>query len=121
MRAPIPDGGIGRCSATVEGAIYFCALEAVQNSIKHAGSGTRVTVALGRDGEAVHFAVADDGVGMDVAAGGDGVGLISMRDRIGAVGGELEVVSLPRQGTTVRGRVPVEGSDRALIQSEDVR
>jgi len=110
MRAPIPvrvvDGGIGRCSATVEAAIYFSALEAVQNSIKHAGSGARVTVTLGRRGEAVHFAVADDGVGMDVAASGDGVGLISMRDRIGAVGGQVEIVSAPGHGTSVHGTVP---------------
>ena len=124
MRAPIPvrvvDSGIGRCSAPVEAAIYFCSLEAVQNSIKHAGSGARVTVTLGRYGEAVHFAVADDGVGMDVAVAVVGVGLVSMRDRIGAVGGDVEVVSSPGQGTTVRGSVPVHPSDRALAQLEDV-
>jgi signal transduction histidine kinase len=38
----------------------------------------------------------------------DGQGLIGMRDRIGAVGGQLEIVSEPGVGTTVRGTVPLE-------------
>ena len=61
----IRDDGIGRCSRTIEAAIYFCAMEAVQNATKHAGSHARVTITLGRDRERVRFAVADDGVGMD--------------------------------------------------------
>ena len=105
----IVDEGIGRCSPTVEAAIYFCAMEAVQNATKHAGSHARVTITLGRDRERVRFAVADDGVGMDPsAADGDGDGLTSMRDRIGAVSGELEITSTPGRGTTVRGSVPLE-------------
>ena len=31
-----------------------------------------------------------------------------MRDRIGAVGGELRIVSVPGVGTTVRGTVPLD-------------
>jgi signal transduction histidine kinase len=50
--APIPvgviDNGIGRCSALVEAAVYFCVSEAVQNAIKHAGPDARVTVVLRR-------------------------------------------------------------------------
>jgi signal transduction histidine kinase len=114
MTAQIPieivDEGIGRCSPTVEAAIYFCATEAVQNATKHAGSRARVTITLGRDRERVRFAVADDGVGMDPsAAEGDGDGLTSMRDRIGAVSGELEITSTPGRGTTVRATVPDGG------------
>jgi hypothetical protein len=39
-------------------------------------------------------------------SGGDGDGLIGIRDRAGAVGGELEIVSSPGRGTTVRGTIP---------------
>ena len=114
LRAPITvevrDDGIGRCSRTVEAAIYFCSMEAVQNATKHAGSHARVTITLGRDRERVRFAVADDGVGMDPSAvDGDGDGLTSMRDRIGAVSGELEITSTPGRGTTIRATVPDSG------------
>ena len=69
ISAPIPvgviDEGIGRCSALVEAAVYFCALEAVQNAVKHAGPDARVTVVLSRArGGKVQFEVTDDGVGM---------------------------------------------------------
>jgi len=122
MRSTIPivvrDEGIGRCSAAVEGAIYFCAVEAVQNAIKHAGSGVRVAINLGRDGSEVHFAITDGGVGMDAAAHRDGDGLIGMRDRVGAVGGELQIVSAPGKGTTVRGAIPDPGVETEAERSE---
>ena len=113
IRAPIQigviDEGIGRCPAPVEAAVYFCALEAVQNAIKHAGGDARVTVALSRSlsGE-IQFEVSDDGVGMTMPIRPAGIGLISMRDRIGAVGGELEITSTPGRGTSVRGTIPAD-------------
>jgi signal transduction histidine kinase len=100
----VVDRGLGRCSPTVEEAVYFCVLEAVQNAAKHGGAATRVTVTLRRRGAGLEFAVEDDGIGFRLDEDADGVGLVSMRDRMGAVGGELEVESYPGQGTTVRGR-----------------
>jgi signal transduction histidine kinase len=113
-RAPIPvavrDTGIGRCARTIETAIYFCAMEAVQNAIKHAGEGARVKITLGRDDHGVRFAVVDDGAGIVEMGWLDGQGLVGMRDRIGAVGGELEILSSLGAGTTVRGWVPIDGA-----------
>jgi signal transduction histidine kinase len=113
MRAPAPievtDNGIGRCSPAVEAALYFCSLEAIQNALKHAGSGAHVTIVVGRNQDEVYFTVADDGVGMTTTGASDGTGLIGMRDRIGAIGGELEIVSSPGAGTTIRGTAPTDG------------
>jgi signal transduction histidine kinase len=113
MRAPVPiqvtDEGIGRCSPAVEAALYFCSLEAVQNALKHAGADAHITVIVGRDRDKVYFIVADDGVGIATPSASDGIGLVGMRDRISAVGGELEVISSPGAGTTVRGVVPIDG------------
>ena len=126
MTAPTPtmevdDEGIGRCSPTVEAAIYFCATEAVQNATKHAGGHARVTITLGRDEQRVHFAVADDGVGIDNPSSADGDGLTSMRDRIAAVSGELEITSTPGHGTTVRGSVPLERPESDLETTSSVQ
>jgi signal transduction histidine kinase len=116
--SPVPidivDGGINRSSPTVEAAIYFCSLEAIQNAIKHAGLGARITVSLRPARGAIEFEIADDGVGMNRPATADGFGMVSMRDRIGAVGGELEIVSSPDAGTRVRGTVPAREPRSAI-------
>ena len=108
IRVDVFDGGIGRCAPAVEAAVYFCSLEAIQNAAKHAGPGARVTVTLERRGTDIRFEVGDDGVGFDVGEKSDGIGLLSIRDRIGAAGGELELVSSRGNGTRVRGSVPDE-------------
>ena len=59
------------------------------------------------DGQ-VQFDVSDDGLGYDAAAMGPSAGLQNMADRIGALGGELQIESTPGAGTTVRGAVPIE-------------
>jgi signal transduction histidine kinase len=110
MTAPIPitvnDQGIGRFEPAAEAAIYFCAMEGIQNTIKHAGDHPEVTIAFERDPDRVRFTVADNGVGMDTGSVAAGMGLTDMRDRIGAVGGQLELSSSPGQGTVIHGTVP---------------
>jgi len=97
--------GVGRYPQEQEAALYFSALEALQNVAKYAGA-SRATVLLDeRDGH-VEFSVADDGAGFDTSAIGYGTGLRGIADRLGSVDGELEVLSAPGQGTTVVGRIP---------------
>jgi signal transduction histidine kinase len=101
---------VGRFPQEVEAAVYFCCLEALQNAAKHAGDGARATVTLERRAEALAFTVADDGVGFDASdPAGLGHGFVNMTDRIGAIGGTLEVDAAPGRGTRVSGVVPVTG------------
>jgi len=98
--------GIGRYPPDVESAVYFCALEALNNVAKHAGA-TRAAVRLAQaDGE-LTFEVSDDGDGFDPAQIGYGTGLQAMADRLDAIGGTLKVHSQPGKGAQVTGRVPV--------------
>lgn len=114
--------GIGRLPQDVEAAIYFSALEALQNTAKYADART-VTVSLQRVDGAVSFAVRDDGRGFAAAVRGigtgTGTGLQGIADRLGALDGQLEVTSTPGQGTVVTGRVPLSASsiDREHIGS----
>jgi signal transduction histidine kinase len=107
IRVRMVDRGIGRAPAGVELALYYCALEALQNASKHAGAGVQAVVTLVRTRDELVFEVRDDGCGFEPGSNGDGIGLVSMRDRIGAVGGRLEIRSAPGAGTSVRGTVPV--------------
>ena len=55
---------------------------------------------------------------MDRSARGDGDGLVGMRDRIRAIGGELEIISSPGRGTAVRGTIPAIVIESAAEQYE---
>ena len=83
------------------------AREALSNVGRHAEA-TTVRVALVREGGAVVLIVDDDGRGFDVASStGSGNGLVNMRARASGMGGNLEISSVPGEGTTLRLVVPV--------------
>jgi signal transduction histidine kinase len=105
---------VGRFSEDCETAVYYCCLEALQNIDKHAGYDAVASLRLWREGRTVAFSVSDDGVGFDLRLGIRGAGLTNMADRMGAVGGFLNVKSEPGGGTTVEGRLPVEARDRGV-------
>lgn len=99
--------GIGRFPQDVEAAVYFSALEALQNTAKYAGA-TEAVVTLERANGHLRFSVRDDGRGFDPTSEGYGTGLQGIADRLGALDGALDVRSAPGSGTTVTGRVPVD-------------
>jgi signal transduction histidine kinase len=103
----IDDRGVGRCPPAVEAAAYFCVLEAIQNATKHAGPDARVTITLERQGTEIELTVSDTGVGFRPDLDSSGTGLLSMRDRIASLGGELEIHSESGRGTRVRATVPL--------------
>lgn len=90
----------------IEATIYFSVLEALQNVAKYA-NGTRAVVRLAGGNGELRFEVVDDGRGFDASVQTHGTGLQGIADRVSAVGGDLEVVSEPGKGTSVRGRVPI--------------
>ncbi|MDN5859441.1 MAG: histidine kinase, partial [Pseudonocardia sp.] len=99
---------LGELSEPVRAAVYFCCVEALQNASKHA-SGSAVTIDIApAPGPGLRFSVIDDGPGFDPATGGSpGGGLQNMSDRVGALGGALEIRSAPGRGTVVVGNVPL--------------
>jgi signal transduction histidine kinase len=104
--------GIRRFPKETEAAVYFCVLEALQNTAKYANA-SRATVRLSTTDGRLMFEVEDDGAGFDTRTTKPGSGLTNMADRLEALGGTLEVSSRPGEGTTVSGRVsvrPLEGS-----------
>jgi signal transduction histidine kinase len=111
-KSPVPveirSDGVGRYPQDVEAAIYFCALEALQNVAKYAAA-RRVGIRLASSDGHLRLEVEDDGAGFD-AETATGTGLTNMRDRLEALGGRFEVRSAPGRGTTVVGSVPLGGA-----------
>jgi signal transduction histidine kinase len=115
LRSAAADAGIAaRVDADVSSGwdeqvvttVYFCCLEGLRNAAQHAGSGAKTTVSVHRQEAAVVFEVSDDGVGFDTSQPTEG-GLGRIVDRVGALGGHLEIESEPDHGTRVRGRLPL--------------
>ncbi|MCI0633059.1 MAG: GAF domain-containing sensor histidine kinase, partial [Actinobacteria bacterium] len=110
-KSPVPvtveQDGIGRYRQAIESAVYFSALEAMQNVTKYAGA-TSVRISLAQSNGELVFEIADDGVGFDTDSTPRGAGLQNMEDRLAALDGTLEVRSAPGHGTMVTGHIPVK-------------
>ena len=55
--------------------------------------------------DAIQLTVKDDGVGTPLEQAMTGIGIMSMRDRVEAVGGRFEVVTAPGRGTSIQATV----------------
>jgi PAS domain S-box-containing protein len=97
---------------TLPPEISLCLFRVVQaallNAWKHSGV-TSFAVHLGPSRDGVHLRVHDDGVGFDVEKmlAGNGLGLISMRERVRFVNGEISIRSQPGGGATIEVNVPL--------------
>lgn len=88
-------------------SLFRVAQESIMNAIKHAAA-EHVEVRVASDQRALTLSVRDDGCGIPAAklAGGS-FGLRSMRERLKAVQGTLEITPGPQGGTLVVARVPL--------------
>jgi signal transduction histidine kinase len=91
---------------------FRLAQEALTNVARHARA-TWVWVDLHMRGEKLELTVRDNGIGFDVRAAreraiaGVSLGLLGMEERVSLVGGEIEILSTPENGTQVRVRLPM--------------
>jgi len=93
--------------------VFRVVQEALHNALKHSGA-RQASVHLSGEPGALAVTIADSGTGFDVKnAWGKGLGLLSMSERLEAVGGMLDVRSSPGSGTSVRFRVPVRSVEGA--------
>ena len=95
---------VGRFERDIEAALYFCTVEALANSDKHA-PGTSVEVSLARTAEGVVLRISDHG-GLDSGLV-PGRGVTNMRDRIEALDGGFSFVG-SEAGTSIVASIPIE-------------
>src|SRR5438552_12508266 len=89
-------------------ALFRIAQEALTNVAKHANA-KRVWLRLEADAEHMLLTIRDDGAGFDAArleTRAGRLGMTTMRERVVATGGSLELESAPNEGTTLKARVP---------------
>ena len=101
-----------RLPEAVEATAYFVVAEALTNAAKHARCAHAEIGVVLEEGWAV-VEVRDDGVGGAAASGGSG--LRGLADRVGALGGELEIESPAGGGTMIRARIALPGGELAAM------
>ena len=100
--------GDARMTPDTELDILRIANEALHNAVRHAGA-AHVSVRLAAENGTLVLDVSDDGAGFDPQRPelrARHLGLTSMEERARELGGQLEIVSQPGRGTTVRLTLP---------------
>ena len=93
--------------------LFQAVRELLVNVAKHAQA-HNVTVSTRRVRNEIRVSVEDDGVGFDISKAGShdyktgGFGLFSIRERLGHIGGHLEIQSKPGRGTRVTLTAPID-------------
>lgn len=90
----------------IESALYFAALEAIQNAAKHSGAG-QINIEIRKQERGIAVVVSDDGRGFDSEREPLGSGLEGIAHRLTSLSGVLDISSEPGLGTTVVSWVPV--------------
>src|SRR5882757_4551362 len=108
-RSPVPvelDLTIDRRFAeSVEVAAHYVVAEALTNAAKHAQA-SEVTLSARADDHNLNLSIRDNGVGG--AHSRNGSGLIGLKDRVEALGGHIDVVSPPGNGTSLHVTLPLD-------------
>lgn len=88
--------------------LFRIAQEALQNIVKHSAAHHVSIDLIGTDAE-LQLTIVDDGKGFDgETVRNEGLGLISMGERLDAIGGSLKIWTRPGAGTRLEVAVPLE-------------
>ncbi|MFC0134731.1 two-component sensor histidine kinase [Massilia eurypsychrophila] len=93
-----------KLAAATENVIALALREAVTNIVRHSGA-SRCVVRLAQEGGILRFRIADNGSKTGSIRPGNG--LLGMRERVAALGGQLDVVN--EQGMTLEITLPMKG------------
>jgi PAS domain S-box-containing protein len=105
----IHEGVPARLSQEISLCLYRIVQECLNNVIKHSGA-QEAKVELRGTGEEIWLRVSDMGIGFDIESSAikKGLGLVSMRERLRLVGGQMSISSRPSQGTQIDVKVPLD-------------
>jgi len=99
---------LSRLPERIEENLYRIAIEALNNSLKHARA-SKVRVEFKRSGDHLLLAIQDNGVGFngDKALLSGGYGMTTMHQRTDRIGGLFHLISNPGEGTRIEVKFPL--------------
>lgn len=101
--------GLGFKAETIN--VFRIIQESVTNVLKHAKA-TKVDVRINKAKGRLKVLIRDNGQGFVINERSKGLGLATMQERGKILGGTVEIISVPKQGTTVRVDIPVYEEER---------
>jgi PAS domain S-box-containing protein len=111
LKTSFESDGLPLISPQVESAALWVAREAINNAVRHSGA-SALEVRIQREGSRLVMAIRDNGRGFNVPATRNLAeragcfGLVGMEERVAILGGDIQVISAPRQGTEIRVMFP---------------
>jgi signal transduction histidine kinase len=100
--------------------IFRIVQESLTNVTRHAGA-SRVEIILLQRADELIVEVHDNGKGFDPASAAirRSFGLLGMRERAAVLGGSIDIISTPEQGTVVSLRIPMRRTALRQLQTKD--
>jgi NarL family two-component system sensor histidine kinase LiaS len=91
-----------------EDHLFRIAQEALSNTLRHSKA-DKMHIRLLRLDNRVHMTIQDSGIGFDLEAKKQtSYGLLTMEERVNELGGALQMISQPGEGTTIHLWVPID-------------
>jgi signal transduction histidine kinase len=86
--------------------IFRILQEQTNNIIKYADA-KNVIVTLKEENSKVYLSINDDGKGFNASVQSKGIGFVNIFNRVDAFGGEMELISSPGEGCSLRINFPL--------------
>lgn len=102
----------GNVAAERAVSIFRVVEEALSNVSRHSGASSARVALVGGDDDLL-LRITDNGRGFKTRVRHSGIGLVSMRERVEALDGTLEVTSVPGRGTVLEARIPMASLRKA--------
>lgn len=100
------EGEFARLGNELAISAYRIVQEALSNIMKHS-TATDASVSLRMGEDALDIVIRDNGGGFDPRIASEGIGIIGMRERVVAMGGQIDIASAPGEGTAISIRLPL--------------
>lgn len=104
--------GMDRLPPAVSAVLYQVAREGVNNAIRH-GRARTIRIRGTADARTARLVISDDGIGFDIAEAEQrrpGMGIFAMRERASLIGGTVDILSEPGNGTRIVASVPLDAA-----------
>ena len=102
------EGAVDEIPEEFRTCVYRVVQEALTNIARHA-SARCILIGVAATGDGLAISVKDDGIGFDSRARTRaGLGLLGMAERVKKLGGRLDVVSRPGNGTSIMAHMPLK-------------